>query len=427
MSIKELDRINVIKRVCEKQIKVSKAAKILNISEKQIKRLKKRFIEEGIEGLVSKKVGAPSNNRISQEKKDLVLRFLNQEDHKDFGPFLVHEYLTKEHAKFISITSVRHIMIEYGLWAVRKCKSKKIYRLRQRRSQRGELIQVDGSEHDWFEGRGPRCTLLVYIDDATNETFAKFVKSENTWDYLHTTREYIEKNGRPCAFYSDKHSVFRVNQEGALKGNGKTQYGRAMEELGITLICANSPQAKGRVERKNRDFQNRLVKAMRLAKISTIDAGNAFLPVFLQELGFKFDKVPQNPIDAHRPLLETHDLDKIFCLKHTRKISKNLILQFNGVLYQMYADKLEYTLRNQEITVLEYSDGRVLFERKGKLLKAIPYKEVSSPAEEVSAKELLSALLEKEVSKPKKKNWKPGAGHPWKQGAKRRSRKVVNI
>ena len=377
--------------------------------------------------LISKKAGASSNNRISQEKKNVILSFLNQEDHKDFGPLLVHEYLSKAHADFMSITSVRHVMIEHGLWSNRKSKSKKTYRLRQRKAQRGELIQVDGSEHDWFEGRGPRCSLLVYIDDATNETFAKFAKSENTWDYLNTTREYIEKYGRPCAFYSDKHSVFRVNQEGALSGDGRTQYGRAMEEMGIVLICANSPQAKGRVERKNRDFQNRLVKAMRLAKISSIEEGNAFLPVFLQELGLKFDKIPQNPIDAHRSLLDTHDLDKIFCLKHTRKISKNLTLQFNGVLYQMYADKLEYTLRKQEATIFEYQDGKVLFECNGKLLKAVLYKEVEAPLEEVSAKELLTVLLDRETTKPKKKNWKPGANHPWKQSAKRRLGKVVNI
>jgi hypothetical protein len=340
------------------------------------------------------------------------------------GPLLVHEYISKENEDFMSVTSVRCIMIEYGFWKNKKTKNKKIYRLRLRRNQRGELVQVDGSEHDWFEERGPRCTLLVYIDDATNETFAKFVKSENTWDYLNTTREYIEKKGRPLAFYSDKHSVFRVNQEGALSGDGRTQYGRAMEEMYIAVICANSPQAKGRVERKNRDFQNRLVKAMRLAKISTIEEGNAFLPAFLKDLGLKFDKPPQNPIDAHRPIQDIHDLDRIFCLKHTRKISKNLTLQFKGVLYQIYADGLEYTLRKKEITILEYQDGKVFFENNGKLLKAVAYKEVESPAEEVSSKELVSVLIEKE--KRKKKQWQPGANHPWKNGSKKRSRELMN-
>ena len=422
MSEKELDRLHTFTKVCNGEMKLNKAANLLGISLRQAIRIKQRIVKEGPKGVISKKVGSPNNNRISKEKKHLVLSFLNQEDHRDFGPLLVHEYLAKEHTNFMSISSVRSIMIEHGLWTSRKMKPKKAYRLRQRKAQQGELIQLDGSEHDWFEGRGPRCTLLVYIDDATNDTFAKFVKSENTWDYLNTTREYIEKYGRPYAFYSDKHSVFRVNREGALKGDGKTQYGRTMEEMGIQAICANSPQAKGRVERRNRDLQNRLVKAMRLAKIRSLEEGNAFLPKFLEEFNQKFKKQAKNPINAHRPLLDTQDLDRIFCLKHTRRISQNLTLQYGGTLYQIYAGKLEYTLRNAEITVFEYEDGRVLFERNGKELKAIPYKEVSAPTEEVSSKELLTTLMDKENTKGRKKVYKPGSNHPWKQSSRRSTR-----
>jgi transposase len=425
MSSKELDRLQIIERVCKKEIKLNKAAKLLDVSVRQAIRIKKEYQKKGAEGLISKKVGKSSNNSISSKKKELILEFLSQEQHRDFGPLLTHEYLSKEHSDFISISSVRRVMIDQGLWASRKTKSKKVYRLRQRKAQVGELVQLDGSEHDWFEGRGRRCTLLVYIDDATNETFAKFVKSENTWDYLNTTREYVEKYGRPEAFYSDKHAVFRVNREGALKSKGKTQFGRAMEELGIKLICANSPQAKGRVERKNRDFQNRLVKAMRLAKISTIEEGNAFLPTFLKELNEKFSKFPQNPINAHRALLETQDLDRIFCLKHTRRISKNLTLQYGGIIYQIYADGLEYTLRDQEITIFESQDDKIRFERRGKLLKAIPYEEVEAPTEVVSAKELLAKLADKEVSTSKKKAYKPGRNHPWKQSARRKIKQFV--
>ena len=375
MSTKELERVHILEKVCKSEMKLNKAAKLLNISKRQSIRLKTKYLEEGAKGLISKKVGKPSNNRMSKEQEDAVLNFSRQEQHSDFGPLLTHEYLSKEHSNFISITSVRTIMIKNGLWTTRKRKSKKTYRLRQRKAQEGELMQLDGSEHDWFEGRGPRCSLLVYIDDATNRTFAKFVKSENTWDYLNTTREYIEKHGRPIAFYTDKHTVFRINLEGALKSDGTTQFGRAMEELGIRLICANSPQAKGRVERKNRDFQDRLVKAMRLKNISTIDQGNAFLPEFLENHNNQFKKDPQNPINAHRPLLETQDLDRVFCLKDTRRISKNLTLQYEGVIYQIYADGLEYTLKKKDVTILEFQDGKILVECNGKLLKAIPYKE----------------------------------------------------
>jgi transposase len=422
MSINELDRLQVMEKVCKKEIKLNKAAKLLDISTRQAMRLKKAYQKEGAAGLISKKVGKPSNNRISEEDEEIVLKFLNHEDHWDFGPLLTHEYLSKEHKNFISISSVRRVMIGHGLWKSRKTKSKKIYRLRERKAQEGEMEEIDGSEHDWFEGRGPRCTLLVYVDDATNKTFAKFAKSENIKDYFRATREYIEKYGRPHAFYSDKHSVFRINREGALNSKGKTQFGRAMEELGIRTICANSPQAKGRVERKNRDFQNRLVKAMRLAKISTIEEANAFLPNFLEEFNQRFKKLPRNPINAHRPLSETCNLDRIFCLKHTRRISKNLTLQYEGVLYQIYADGLEYTLRNQDITVLEYEDGKVDFEHRGKLLKAIPYKEAVAPTEIVSSKELLATLASKEQLHTKRKAYKPSRNHPWKQSARRRAK-----
>ena len=216
-----------------------------------------------------------------------------------------------------------------------------------------------------------------------------------------------------------------MNREGALKTAGKTQFARAMEEAGIKTICANSPQAKGRVERKNRDFQNRLVKAMRLAKISTIEEANAFLPTFLEEFNLKFKKTPQNPINAHRSLLETQDLNRIFCLKHTRRISKNLTLQYGGVLYQIYAEGLEYTLRNKDVIIFEYQDGKVRFEHNEKLLKAIPYKDVESPTEIASAKELLTILKDREIPKEKKKAYKPGPNHPWKKSARRRAKQFI--
>ena len=413
MNIKELDRAHIIERVCKGEIELSKAAKSLDISIRQVERLKKRYKEEGAKGLISRKVGASSNNQLSEEKTRLVLNFLNQEIHEDFGPVLVHEYISAEHPAFMSVSSVRAIMIRYGLWKNKKSKSKKIYRLRQRRAQEGELVQLDGSEHDWFEGRGPRCTLLVFADDATSKVpHLKFVKSENTWDYLDATREYIEKFGRPCTLYPDKHSVFKINRKGALTGDGRTQFSRIMEELGIKIICANSPQAKGRVERKNRDFQNRLVKAMRLAKISSIEAGNAFLPAFLAAFNNKFEKAPKNPIDAHKPLTKDLNLDKAFRLKYTRSISPNLTLQFNGVLYQIYADKLEYTLRKTTATIFEDREGNLSFEGNGKKLKAVAYDEQEAPIAEVSAKELATLLRgEKE-----KKKYIPPLSHPWKRG-----------
>ncbi len=413
MSFRELTRLEVFTAVKEGRLKQSKGARSLGISPRQFRRLLKRLRVEGPKGIVSGKVGVPGNRRLSQEKKAQILEFFKQEDHRDFGPTLAHEYLIESGAAKFSVSAVRRVMIENGLWHPNEIRELKVHPLRQRRSKMGELIQLDGSEHDWFEGRGPRCTLLVFIDDATSKTMhLKFVKSENTFDYFQATREYIEKHGRPEAFYPDKHSVFRVNHEGALTGDGRTQFGRAMEELDITLICANSPQAKGRVERRNRDFQNRLIKAMRIAKICDIEAANAFLPSFLLKFNQKFAKAPKDPSNAHKPLLPSYSLDKIFCLKANRRLSKNLTLQYDNVIYQVIAPCHEYILRNAEVTVLETKDGVVSIEYRGKQLTAVPHHKMQAQTEVVSAKELIVKLAERK----ERCRYRPSRRHPWKRG-----------
>lgn len=424
MSSKDLKRLEVLTDTEKGRVKQVKGAQILGISSRQFRRVLQRFRAEGPKGVVSRKVASRGNRGLSQEKKELILDFCRQKDHHDFGPTLTQEYLAENGGPIISITAVRNVMIEHGLWHPNAVRELKIHPLRPRRPKMGELIQLDGSEHDWFEGRGSRCTLLVFIDDATSKTLhLKFVKSENTFDYFESTREYIEKHGRPEAFYPDKHSVFRVNHEGALSGDGRTQFGRAMEELEIELICANSPQAKGRVERRNRDFQNRLIKAMRIAKICDIEAANAFLPCFLNKFNQKFAKAPLDPQNAHRPLLPTQNLDRIFCLKTTRQLSKNLTLQYNNVIYQVFADRREYVLKKARVTVLETKDGAVTIEYREKRLTAQPYHQMQARAEEVSGKELTEKLVEKgSVRRERKQSSK----HPWKRGPRGYSQKLVD-
>jgi hypothetical protein len=280
---------------------------------------------EGPKGLVSKRVEAQSNNSLSKKLKNKILEFFKDEDHYDCGPTLAFEYLTESSISRFLISSVRNTMIQHGIWHPKEIRKLKVHLLRPRRDKVGELIQLDGSEYDWFEGRGSRCTFLVFIDDATSETLhLKFVKSENIFDYMEATREYIEKHGGPEAYYPDKHDVFRVNHVGALTCAGRTQLGRAMAELDVKLICANTPQAKGRVERRNRDFQNRLIEVMRIAKISNIEAANAFLPSALKKFNQQFAKMPKDPINAHKPILPAHNLDRIFCIKETHQLSNNL-------------------------------------------------------------------------------------------------------
>ena len=421
----DLYRLEILTKVKEKRLKQSKAARFLRISTRQVRRLLRRLRNDGAKGIISKKMGSPGNRRLPQEKIDSILDFFKQPDHYDFGPTLSHEYITEMGAPEISTSFVRSVMIQNDLWHSKKARELKVHELRPRRSRIGELIQLDGSEHDWFEGRGERCTLLVFIDDATSETLhLKFVKSENTFDYFEATREYIEKHGRPETFYPDRHSVFRVNHKNALSGDGRTQFSRALEELGIELICANSLQAKGRVERRNRDFQNRLIKAMRIAKICNIEAANAFLPSFLGKFNHQFAKAPKDSHNAHRPLLPTQNLDKIFCLKEKRRLSKNLTLQYNNVIYQIIADRREYTLRKAEVTILETKAGIVTIEHQGRSLTAVPYHKMQARAEVISGKELLHALTSRQEQR---KRYKPDRRHPWKSNKRGYSTKQPEL
>src|SRR5205085_10363476 len=221
----------------------------------------------------------------------------------DFGPTLAHEKLIAVHGLRLAVESVRQLLITEGLWRMRRARKVVIHQLRERRARVGELIQIDGSPHDWFEGRAEKCTLLVMVDDATSRLMhMQFVECETTFNYFEAVRAYIALHGKPGAFYSDKFSVFRVNIPNALTGTGLTQFGRAMKELGVELICAHSPQAKGRVERANQTLQDRLVKELRLRSISSVGAANAYLPEFIADFNSRFAVEPRSKQDAHQPL-----------------------------------------------------------------------------------------------------------------------------
>jgi hypothetical protein len=226
-------------------------------------------------------------------------------------------------------------MATAGIWLTRAKRLPKVHQPRHRRSCFGELVQIDGSPHAWFEERGARCTLLVYVDDATGKLMElRFVKSESTFDYFASTVTYLGRHGKPVAFYSDKHSIFRLCHQGATgRADGETQFGRALTELNIDIICANSPQAKGRVERMNKTLQDRLVKELRLRGISNMEDGNAFLPEYTEDYNRRFGREPQNPHDAHRPLQDGDDLSRIFSWQEERTLSRNLTVHFKRVTY----------------------------------------------------------------------------------------------
>jgi len=207
------------------------------------------------------------------------------------------------HELTLSVETVRKLMVEEGLWKPKAAKKPVIHQMRERRARYGELIQIDGSPHDWFEGRAAKCTLLVMIDDATSRLMQlRFAPAETTFSYFAAVRGYIGEHGKPLAFYSDKYSVFRVNAKEAETGSGVTQFGRAMEELAVGLICAHSPQAKGRVERVNQTLQDRMVKEMRLQGVSGIEEGNLFVPKYIEEFNKRFGVEARSDENAHRPL-----------------------------------------------------------------------------------------------------------------------------
>jgi len=250
-------------------------------------------------------------------------------------------------------------MTAEGLWTPRARREARVQQPRRRRSCLGELIQIDGCDHDWFEERAPRCVLLVFIDDATGRLMElRFTDSESTFEYFKCMRRYLERHGRPVALYSDKASIFRVNRK-EHAGAGLTQFGRAMTELNIDVICANTASAKGRVERVHQTLQDRLVKELRLAKVNSIEDANAFLDAYVEDFNDRFGRAPRSEHDAHRPLIDDVCLDDVFSLQDQRKLSRSLTLNYKRVMYVLDPTDEARALRGRRVQIYEDADGQV--------------------------------------------------------------------
>ena len=410
MSRKELNRLEVMQKLSEKRLSQKEAGRILHLSTRQIKRLLKAYRKRGAAGLVSKHRGRKGNNRLAEEVKRRALTLLKTK-YKGFGPTLAHEKLVEREKLKLSDESVRQLMIAEDLWKPRKAKKVVIHQLRERRACFGELVQIDGSPYDWFEGRAEACVLLVFIDDATGQVVQlRFVESESFFSYAQAAEEYFRRCGKPVAFYSDKHGIFRVNLPSAGSGDALTQFGRAMQELDIQIICANTPQAKGRVERVNQTLQDRLVKEMRLRGIASMADGNAYLPEFMQDLNQRFAVDPRSSVNAHRPLTAKDDLTRILAWQETRTLSKNLTLQFEKVVYQIQTDRPSYALRKAQVIVCLNAQEEITILYNGKVLPYTIYHQQTKQAEIVSAKQLDLALKAKRLPP------KPAPDHPWRRG-----------
>jgi transposase len=410
MSTKELSRLEVMQRLAEKRMSQKEAGEILHVGTRQIKRLLKRYRNQGAAGLVSRHRGRKANNRLSESVKKQGLDLLKTK-YQGFGPTLAHEKLVEKDKLQVSLESVRKIMIEEGLWKARKVKKVVTHQLRERRACFGELVQIDGSPHDWFEGRAEACVLLVFIDDATGRlVHLQFVDSESFFSYAQAAEGYFKQYGKPVAFYSDKHGIFRVNMPSAGNSDAITQFGRAMQELDIKIICANTPQAKGRVERVNQTLQDRLPKEMRLLGICTREAGNAYLPEFIADFDKRFAEEPRSAVDAHRSLTARDDLARILTWQEPRTISKNLTVQFENVVYQIQTERPTYAMRNAALTVCMDANQNITLLYKGKFLPYNVFHKQAKQSEVVIAKDLNKTIKTKSAPVPHK----PAPDHPWR-------------
>lgn len=408
MSKRELSRLEIFQKIHHHRITQVKAAVVLGLSLRQTQRLYADFQKQGAKALVSKKRGMRGNHRLPDMVKKRILELVTCELYSGFGPTFMNEKLAELHNLVVSVEITRQLMIQSGVWKAKKEKCPVVHQQRKRRARSGELVQIDGSPHAWFENRGEPCVLIVFIEDATGRTFGKFFESETTRAYMITTWEYITRFGRPLACYSDKHGIFKVNQSNYSKTECETQYGRALRELGIDLIYANSPQAKGRVERTNETLQDRLVKELRLAGVSTIEEANCYLQTYWEKYNKRFSIQPESKEDAHSPVLREHELERILCMKHQRIVTKNLEIQYQGTIYQIMQDKAPRGLKGSKVEVLEGLDGKISIEHKGKSLGFNEFKTQISTGVEIDSKELDQFLKEK-------KERKVAYHHPWRQ------------
>jgi Integrase core domain len=408
MTIKEANRLGIMKQIDKKLLSLRKAAEELGTSLRQAKRIWKRYKSEGDLGVISKHFGKVSPNRIDSKVKESVMKFLCREECAGFGPTFANEKLREQRGYYLSVETIRKWMIEKDLWKAKSQKERKVYQRRVRRSRFGELLQGDGSRHRWFEDRGEECTIVIFVDDATSRlTAGRFVSAETTIAYQEILEEHLTKYGRPLGLYVDKHSIFRVSRETLSFKEAETHFARVLRDLDIELICAHSPQAKGRVERANGTLQDRLIKEMRIRGISTIEAANQFLPQFIEDYNRRFGKAPRDLEDAHRALRAEDNLERLFARRSIRKISKDLSFQYEGSHYQIQP-VLKNRFRPTHVNILARIGKPILVESGG---QEYPYTQWGKSP---SAKPRILDSKELEAHWPSQHRKKPGKHHPWK-------------
>lgn len=374
MSVQERDRSHVVQLAAEHHLSQQEGAGRLGIGVRQFKRLVRSWRQDGAAGLVSRQRGRASHNQMADALRSRILALL-AEKYADFGPTLAAEKLLELDGITVSRETIRQLQIGARLWKPKRRRARRVFQTRERRPRLGELVQIDGSPHAWFEDRGPRCTLIVFIDDATSRLMAlRFVPAETTRAYLETLRGYVLTHGRPLAFYSDRHGIFRVNAKEAESGDGKTEFGRVVERLDIASIQASIPQAKGRVERSNQTLQDRLVKEMRLQNISSMEAGNAFSASFIAFWNERFAVPPRDDKLAHRPWTGTAEaLDDVLARREERTLSKALTFSSAGTRYCVRTNGPGTALRGARVTLYHFVGGGMAVHYKDRVLGVTAY------------------------------------------------------
>jgi len=401
----ELKRLHVIEKVLEGILKQVEAAEILSLSGRQIRRIVKRIRKEGSRGILHRSRGKPSNRRLSDKIKERVIH-LYRTRYQDFGPTLASEKLLERDRIRMSDETLRMWLLETGDW--RKIRRQRKHRQwRERKAHEGEMVQMDGSHHDWFEGRGPWCVLMGYIDDATGRVFGRFYDYEGTIPAMDSFKRYMKKHGLPMSVYLDKHTTYKSTGKASIEEqlNGTealSEFERALKELGVEVIHANSPQAKGRIERLFRTFQDRLIKEMRLRGIRTMEEANGFLEEYLPLYNRRFAVCPKEKANLHRSVGRGVDLDGILCIKTQRTLRNDFTVAHNKKLYQV-----EDKLRGTKVMVQDRLDGSLVMTYRGQRLrfKEILTRPVKAPADP-------SVLVR--IRKPST----PSPDHPWRRSFK---------
>jgi hypothetical protein len=367
MSGKELRRVHVIRQAMAKQLTQETAGTLLGVTARQVRRLLTRVRAAGEAGLVHRGRGRPSNRRAAPALKARALRLYAQH-YGDFGPTLAAEKLAERHRITLSAETLRRWLRAAGMeHFARRARPHRAGRAR--RPHVGELLQLDGSHHDWFEGRGPGCVLMAYIDDASSRVLARFYEYEGTIPAMDSFQRYVRRYGLPLAVYTDKHTTYKSPGEPTVEEQlagqqPHSQFERSLTELGVEVIHAHSPQAKGRVERLFATFQDRLVKELRLARVATLEAANAFLEAYLPRHNQQFTVRPAQAVDVHRPLPAGTNLAHRLCVKTTRVLRRDWTVAHGGQLYQ-----IQDRLRVPHVIVEDRLDGTLRITHQGRPLR----------------------------------------------------------